>query len=1019
MGIFSQLSNSRDQRQKKSIIIAAIMVLATSVYTVIYIWRMPLYDEAGFGTAGLIYAMRYVPIMITAALGGSVPGMISVLMVFIFRSVYSSTFSYMTFIYLLVVIVLDLITRRRWFDKWYKTLAVVFFMQNLVGTFWGILLMLVSDAGIYVITPLQILHFFLNELPGSFLGCMIIYLIFQNLSDKTKLLFKNGKYYVDESLLTEDEKYEISGGSRIGNVVLNIIVLEAFILGISAELASSTLIPTLKGYETSSDSTIADSEGLGAILNTERIESRVTRQLMDEATEETGFITGYFEPSNFKINYRYSVRLGMLISIIVIPLAVFMNRYAQYRIARPIRRLSAAMADIYNAGEATLGESIKGVHDLDIRTRDEIEDLYHTVDMTVYRLMDYIELAKSRQAIEDQLEIAQSANEAKSRFLSNISHEIRTPINAVLGFDEMILRESRDEEILGYATDIQNSGRTLLALINDILDFSKIEAGKMEIIPVEYELGSLMNDIVNMAQVRAREKNLRLIVDVDQNIPHILFGDEIRIKQCIINLVTNAVKYTEEGTVTLSVSYENVETAISEDEDENEDEDFILLKVSVKDTGIGIRQEDMQRLTSAFERIDMQRNRTIEGTGLGISIVTSLLELMDSRLEVDSEYGRGSVFSFAVRQHVVNWDRVGDFAGKVRESGKKSPGYRERFHAENARILVVDDTRTNLTVIEGLLKQTRIRIDTATSGVEALDLVRNNRYNIIFLDHRMPEMDGIQTFHAMEEMEDNPNRDTPVIALTANAISGSREMYVREGFTNYMSKPVDPAKLEDMILEYLPEELVTRLGDTDLETGAEDEEKVKEKAVMQELLKISGIDMTTAVQRCGSAVAAKDVMKDFYLSINERSQLIENYEASKNIKDYTIYVHGLKSSARAVGALDLAERAEYLENCGNNGNLADIEALTPPLLILYRSYLKKLEPLFAGDDSGKELISSEELESAFASMKEFVSASYFDSADDIIQMLENYRIPDEQKKKYAEVKRLLSAVDRDGLLNIL
>jgi signal transduction histidine kinase/CheY-like chemotaxis protein len=740
---------------------------------------------------------------------------------------------------------------------------------------------------------------------------------------------------------------------------------------------------------------------------------------MDEATEETGFITGNFEPSNFKINYRYSVRLGMLISIIVIPLAVFMNRYAQYRIARPIRRLSAAMAEIYNAGEESLSESIRGVHDLDIRTRDEIEDLYHTVDMTVYRLIDYIELAKSRQAIEDQLEIAQSANEAKSRFLSNISHEIRTPINAVLGFDEMILRESRDEEILGYATDIQNSGRTLLALINDILDFSKIEAGKMEIIPVEYELGSLMNDIVNMAQVRAREKNLRLIVDVDQNIPHILFGDEIRIKQCIINLVTNAVKYTEEGTVTLSVSYENVETAISEDEDENEDEDFILLKVSVKDTGIGIRQEDMQRLTSAFERIDMQRNRTIEGTGLGISIVTSLLELMNSRLEVDSEYGRGSVFSFAVRQHVVNWDRVGDFAGKVRESGKKSPGYRERFHAENARILVVDDTRTNLTVIEGLLKQTRIRIDTATSGVEALDLVRNNRYNIIFLDHRMPEMDGIQTFHAMEEMEDNPNRDTPVIALTANAISGSREMYVREGFTNYMSKPVDPAKLEDMILEYLPGELVTRLGDTDPDTGAEDEEKVKEKAVMQELLKISGIDMTTAVQRCGSAVAAKDVMKDFYLSIDERSQLIENYKASNNIKDYTIYVHGLKSSARAVGALDLAERAEYLENCGNNGNLADIEALTPPLLILYRSYLKKLEPLFAGDDSGKELISSEELESAFASMKEFVSASYFDSADDIIQMLESYRIPDEQKKKYAEVKRLLSAVDRDGLLNIL
>lgn len=1017
MGIMSLFFNPGDRGQKKSTVISAIMVVFTSFYTIMYTMHMPFLDGAGFGTAGLVYALRYIPIMLTAALGGAIPGMLSVLIVFIFRSVTSSTFSYMTFIYLLVVIVLDLITRRRWFDKWYKALAVSFYMQNLVGTFWGIILMLLSDTGIYVVSIKQVLLFFLNELPGCLLGSMLIYTVFRRLPDKTKLLFNNGIYYVDPKILSEDQKYEIRGRSRIGNVVMNVIVLEALILGISAEFASSTLIPTMKDYWMIAQEGAEIDEELGLLGSTERVESRVSRQLIEESGSEQGYLTGRIIPGNFRINYRYSVRLAMLISIIVIPLAVFMNRYAQLRIARPIRMLSSAMSDIYNGGESRLNESIKGVHDLDIRTKDEIEDLYRTVDMTVYRLMDYIELAKSRQAIEDQLEIAKSANEAKSRFLSNISHEIRTPINAVLGFDEMILRESRDEEILDYATDIQNSGRTLLALINDILDFSKIEAGKMEIVPVEYELGSLMNDIVNMSQVRAKEKNLRLIVDVDQNIPHILFGDEIRIKQCIINIVTNAVKYTEEGSVTLSVSYENVETDDSEDEDENED--YILLKVSVKDTGIGIRQEDMHRLTSAFERIDMQRNRTIEGSGLGISIVTNLLELMGSKLEAESEYGKGSVFSFAVKQHVVNWDRVGDFAGKVRESGSNRKGYRERFHAQNASILVVDDTRTNLTVIEGLLKQTLIRIDTATSGVEALELVRNNRYNIIFLDHRMPEMDGIQTFHAMEEIEDNPNRDTPVIALTANAISGSREMYVREGFTNYMSKPVDPAKLEDMILEYLPAELVTRLGDTDFAAGAEDDEKDKEKAVMQELLKISGIDMTTAVQRCGSAVAAKDVMKDFYLSIEERSGLIENFEASRNIKDYTIYVHGLKSSARAVGALDLAERAEYLEMCGNNGNLADIEALTPPLLALYRSYLKKLEPLFAGDDSGKELISSEELEGAFASIREFVSASYFDSADDIIQMLENYRIPDEQKKKYAEVKRLLSAVDRDGLLNIL
>ncbi|MBR1669753.1 MAG: response regulator [Butyrivibrio sp.] len=671
------------------------------------------------------------------------------------------------------------------------------------------------------------------------------------------------------------------------------------------------------------------------------------------------------------------------------------------------------MSRIYRSDDESLAGSVGIVHDLEINTRDEIEELYNAIDLTLYRLVEYIQLVKTRQHIEDQLKVAQSANEAKSRFLSNISHEIRTPINAVLGFDEMILRESRDEKVLAYARDIQGSGKTLLALINDILDFSKIEAGKMEIIPVEYDLGSLLNDVVNMSSIRASEKNLKLNVNVNRDIPHILFGDEIRIKQCILNIITNAVKYTEAGSVTISVDYEDVPF----DENEERLKDVISLRIRVADTGIGIKKEDMGRLMAAFERIDEKNNRTIEGTGLGISIVVSLLKMMDSNLQVSSEYGKGSVFSFAIEQRVVSREGVGDFSQRVRDSQKDIASYRESFHAPDARILVVDDTRTNLTVIEGLLKQTGIKVDTCLSGREALEKVKENSYNIIFLDHRMPEMDGIQTFHAMEKLEDNLNTKTPVIALTANAISGSREMYLREGFNGYMSKPVEPAKLEEMIISFLPKELISRPGDPGYDDTKEAD--ADETRILSELLKIRGIDVSAAIERCGSPSTAREVMKDFYLAIDERAGLIEKYEEEKDIKNYTIYVHGLKSSARAVGALDLADKAEYLEICGNGGDIEEIEMLTPRLLELYRSYTRRFESLFADDRDLKPEISEEELEGAFASIREFVSASYFDSADDIMKMLDSYRVPEKYQEKYHNVKRLLAAVDRDGLLNIL
>ncbi len=411
---------------------------------------------------------------------------------------------------------------------------------------------------------------------------------------------------------------------------------------------------------------------------------------------------------------------------------------------------------------------------------------------TLYALGDDTEQYHYMTELRKQRELAEEASKAKSQFLANMSHEIRTPINAILGMDEMVLRTSSEKEVLDYAEDIQTSGRTLLALINDILDFSKVEEGKMEIIPVQYEPGLMKSDLVNMVRERAIQKGLTINVDFDGNTPRLLKGDEIRIKQCALNLLTNAVKYTKEGRIGLKIG------------SRKEDDRHIRLDFAVSDTGAGIRKEDMEELFSPFARLDEEKNRSIEGSGLGISITKRLLDLMDSSLNVQSEYGKGSVFSFSVVQEVLDWEPTGDLDREHDIKERKKPEYKEMFHAPNASILVVDDIRMNLTVITKLLRKTLIKIDTAMSGPEAILLARKNDYDIIFVDHLMPDMDGIETLHHMKE---NEGDNHPVyIALTANAISGAREMYLDAGFADYISKPVEGIRLEKLIMGYLPAE---------------------------------------------------------------------------------------------------------------------------------------------------------------------------------------------------------------------
>lgn len=386
---------------------------------------------------------------------------------------------------------------------------------------------------------------------------------------------------------------------------------------------------------------------------------------------------------------------------------------------------------------------------------------------------------------------------AKSQFLAEMSHEIRTPINAVLGMDEMILRESSEPHIREYAIDIQRAGQNLLALINDILDYSKIESKKLEIIPVSYELSSLINDSYNMVAVRAQKKGLEFHVDADYNLPRVLRGDEVRIRQVIINLLTNAIKYTEEGSVNLIIDgrYERDGT--------------FYIRFTVKDSGIGIKEEDIQKLFTSFQRVDEQRNRNIEGTGLGLTIASSLVELMYGEMWVESVYGEGSTFFFEIPQEVLSNELLQDFSSQYEKKDLEST-FREPFQAPDARVLVVDDVAVNLKVFTGLVKQTKIQVDTALSGEECLQLITQNNYDIIFLDHMMPKMDGLQTYTAMKNLPNNLNADTPVIMLTANAISGAKEQYISAGFVDYLSKPIQQNALDDILLTHLPSYLIFR-----------------------------------------------------------------------------------------------------------------------------------------------------------------------------------------------------------------
>ena len=691
-------------------------------------------------------------------------------------------------------------------------------------------------------------------------------------------------------------------------------------------------------------------------------------------------------------NYAYGpgpANIYISIAIYVILIFRLMIKYGRLISAKKNRAIMVAM----------LSEVIIATYQAIVPTA-----LISCLGITLLNLSFYLMVENPDAALVELLKKetnrADVANRAKTDFLANMSHEIRTPINSMVGMTEMILRENDPEKIKEYAMDVQNATKTLLNIINDILDISKIEAGKMTIVPVEYSFSGLMKEIISMMEFRIKDRDLGFDVQIDSSIPDRLFGDDIHIRQVLINLLNNAFKYTAEGKVLYRVELLPTST-----------ETQAHIRFAVKDTGQGIKKEDIDKIMIPYERFDVTKNRNVEGSGLGLPITFKLLAGMGSRMYVESEYGEGSEFSFELWQKVVDSTPISDI--KQKNDNEQVKKYRHGFEAPDACVLVVDDNKMNRKVFKALLSKTRIQIDEASSGRECIELVQKKAYDIIFMDHMMPEMDGVETYAVLKKMENYPSKKTPVVVVTANAVIGAKDRYiVKDGFRAYLSKPLEYEKLEKIIKTLLDKNKILAVA----------QDAKEEKMAETQLPMINGVDWGYAGNHFNSCSDMLGTMAFFRASIEEDIEelrgLYQALEEPEGYKKYCTKIHSMKNSAATVGIIPLAGMAKVMEDAAREGNKECIDMLMPVFEEKWMSYQKLLKDVVLEAQEEKEPADK----NRWAEMKEDVRKAAkemdIDKLDELSALMEQLEFPVECREEVQDIRAAILRFDVEHLMSV-
>lgn len=597
----------------------------------------------------------------------------------------------------------------------------------------------------------------------------------------------------------------------------------------------------------------------------------------------------------------------------------------------------------------------------------------------------------------------EDANRAKTNFVSNMSHEIRTPMNSIVGITEILLRSRHSPKEQEYLLNIQSSGRVLLTIINDVLDCSKMEAGKMQLFDEPYDTCSLFHDLRISMENRIGHSGLELIYDIDQDIPCKLKGDMGRIRQVIINLVNNAIKYTEKGSVRFSVHVRQKNT------------DKVMLYYEVADTGIGIRKEDQKILFDAFQRVEMDRNRYVEGTGLGLTISQNLVNMMGGVIEVESEYGKGSRFFFTIEQTIIDPTPV----SAVNYNGQKDNVTEKEaeclFIAPEAHILLVDDNELNLVVAKELLKPLRMQIDTAENGLQAVKMVRGSQYDLVLMDHMMPVMDGIEAAKAIRALPEDKYQKLPIIALTANAMVDARKEFLNAGMNGFVAKPIDFARICNQLKLWLPKDLVRDVPKEEAKKLLADD--LSDREIQPEDPQM-GFSFEEGVNHCGSKAALMKTIRIFYRTIDSKANKIEQCLKEGLISDYVIEVHALKSSALLIGAVPLSEAAKELEGYGKQGKTELLEEKTPDLLAMYRDFKDILKPYADKEEAARQEASNGEWCQALQQIHQCIEQFDLDGVDRIMEKLEEYQIPECIRESMDQLRVYVADVSMEEIMEL-